>query len=167
MSALTVAEVSALDRDAFIAALGAVFEDTPELAAIAFGSGPFADLDELVAAFHAAADALDDDARLALLRAHPQLGARRPMAEASVEEQRSVGLDQLADDVATRLARGNARYLERHGFPFIIAVRGRTQAEILDELERRLPRPTDVEAAEAFEQVKEIAALRIRQQVTP
>ena len=167
MSGWTMAEVSSLDRDAFVAAFGEVYEDTPSLAAAAFESGPHRDLDELVAAFRTAADALDDGARLALLRAHPQLGARRPMADASVDEQRSVGLDRMGDDVARRLAVGNADYVERHGFPFIIAVRGRTQSEILAELERRLARPTDEEAAEAFAQVQAIAELRIRQAVSP
>ncbi|UDY37388.1 2-oxo-4-hydroxy-4-carboxy-5-ureidoimidazoline decarboxylase [Dermatobacter hominis] len=167
MSTWSVAEVSSLDRGAFLQAFGEVYEDSPQLADAAFGSAPFADLDALVDGFHAAAHALDDEARLALLRAHPQLGARRPMADASIDEQRSVGLDRMDDDVARRLAAGNADYVERHGFPFIIAVRGRTQAEVLDELERRLPRSTEEEADEAFAQVQEIAALRIRRLVSP
>ena len=167
MSTWSVAEVSFLDRGAFLLAFGEVYEHSPQLADAAFESAPFTDLDDLVRRFHEAAEALDDDARMALLRAHPQLGSRRPMADASVEEQRSVGLDRMEDDVAHRLAAGNADYAWRHGFPFIIAVRGRSQEEILAELERRLPRPTDEEAAEAFAQVQAIAELRIRQLVSP
>jgi 2-oxo-4-hydroxy-4-carboxy-5-ureidoimidazoline decarboxylase len=166
MSTWTVAEVSFLDRGAFLQAFADVYEDTPAVAGAAFDAAPFQDLDDLVAAFHSAAEALDADERMALLRAHPRLGARRPMADASVEEQRSAGLDRLDDDVARRLAAGNADYLARHGFPFIIAVRGRTQPEILAELERRLPRPTDEEAEEAFAQVQAIAELRLRRAVT-
>lgn len=162
-----VQAVSYLDEDAFVDAFGSVFEDSPQLARSAFTSAPFADLDELLAAFRSAADDLDPDQRLELLRAHPQLGTRRPMADASVDEQASAGLDRMADDVARRLAEGNRAYLERHGFPFIIAVRGRTQPKILRELERRLPLPTDEEAAEAFDQVQTIAELRLRLLVAP
>ena len=163
----TVQEVSYLDHDAFVDAFGSVYEDSPQLAEAAFLAAPFADLDELLAAFRTAAEELDDQQRLDLLRAHPQLGARRPMADASLDEQASAGLDRMADEVAQRLAEGNQEYLDRHGFPFIIAVRGRTQPKILRELERRLTLPTDEELAEAFEQVQTIAELRLRLLVAP
>ncbi len=163
----TVQEVSYMDLDSFVDAFGSVFEDSPRLAEEAFRSAPFADLDDLLAAFRAAADALDDEQRLELLRAHPQLGDRGPMADASVDEQASAGLDRMTDDVARRLADANREYLERHGFPFIIAVRGRTQPKILRELERRMTLPTDEERVEAFDQVQTIAELRLRMLVAP
>lgn len=164
---LTVADVNALDEAGFVAALGHVYEDAPELALAARDDAPFADLDALVGAFHRAAGGLDEAAVVALLRAHPQLGASRPMAAASVDEQRGAGLTTLAHERRDALAAGNAAYLERFGFPFIIAVRGLGPADIATALATRLGHTPDQERRAVFEQVQRIAELRIRSAVAP
>ncbi len=165
--ALTIEQLNAMDVDAFVAALGPVYEASPALAAQAWWHRPFADRAAVVAAFHAVADGLDDGAQLALLRAHPQLGATGPMAADSVDEQRSVGLDVLDDDARGRIASSNARYLERFGFPFVIAVRGLQPADIAAALAERLDHDDVAERAEALDQVKRIAGLRLAALVTP
>lgn len=164
---LTVDEVNGLDEAEFLAVLGHVFEDSPELALSARAAAPFADRAALVAAFQATASQLDEDAVLALLRAHPQLGATKPMAAASVEEQRGAGLSAIEDERRAELAAGNAAYLERFGFPFIIAVRGLTPDDIAAALAERLGHDASEERRTAFEQVQRIAELRIVQAVAP
>ena len=62
---------------------------------------------------------------------------------------------------------GNAAYLERFGFPFIVAVRGLGPADIAAALDERLGHDRATELATALAQVKRIAALRIEQLVTP
>lgn len=164
-SRLTIDAVNELGRAEFVATFGHVLEDSPVLAEIAWSRRPFADRAALTGAFAHAVDALDDGAALALLRAHPELGTRGPMAAASVFEQSAAGLDRATDDVLTRLRHDNVTYRERFGFPFILAVRGRTTAEIAANLEVRLGHDVDTERAEALRQVCQIAAGRVEQVV--
>ena len=55
----------------------------------------------------------------------------------------------------------NARYVERFGFPFIIAVRNNTQAAIFGTLHARLANAPDMELNNALMNVGEIARLRL------
>ncbi len=75
--------------------------------------------------------------QLALLRAHPDLGTRARVSEASSAEQAGAGLDQLTPAEFERLRRLNEAYRDKFGFPFLFAVKGSTKHDILDALERR------------------------------
>lgn len=164
---LTMAEVDQLDAPAFIDAFGHVYEDSPGLAMAVWAVGPHHGFGALADAFAAALDALDDDAQLDLLRAHPQLGARTLMTAASTTEQAGAGLDQVDDAVRQDLADGNQRYLDRFGFPFIIAVQGLGVDDILAALVSRLTNDPSSERATAVEQVRRIARLRLDAMVAP
>jgi 2-oxo-4-hydroxy-4-carboxy-5-ureidoimidazoline decarboxylase len=167
VAGLTIAQVNGLDRDGFVAAFGQVYESTPGLAEAAWGGRPFADRDGLVRAFRAAADRLDGPSVLALLRAHPQLAAGGAMTAASADEQRSAGLSDLDRRTGAEIVAGNARYFERFGFPFIIAVRGLQPADVGAALAERLDHDQAEEQATALAQVQRIAELRIDQLVAP
>ena len=99
--------------------------------------------------------------QLALLRVHPDLGARARMSEASAGEQAGAGLDQLNPEEYQRLQELNAAYRERFGFPFLYAVKGSTKYDILRALELRLPRRAEEEFREALNQVYRIAWFRL------
>lgn len=167
MAAVDLATVNAMTADAFASAFGAVLEDSPHLAEAAAARRPFADVEAVAAAFADVVLSLREDEALALLGAHPELGAKRPMAAASVAEQASAGLPDAEADLQARLAAGNAAYRERFGFPFIIAVRGRTPAEIVAVLEQRVGNDREAELDTALDQVCAIARLRIDQLVAP
>jgi OHCU decarboxylase len=158
---LAIDDVNALDDVAFVAYFGDVYESTPSLATSALHSRPFADRAALIDAFGAAAQRLDGPAALNLLLAHPQLAVPAPMTAASRDEQRSAGLGDLDDETRRRLVDGNARYLERFGFPFIIAVRGLGPDDIVAAVERRLDHDPELELATARHQVDRIAELRL------
>jgi OHCU decarboxylase len=159
---------SAMARDAFVARFGGVFEHSPWVAerAHALELGPAHDsaagLWNAMARVFRAASA---EERLAVLRAHPDLAGR--LAEAkrltaeSTQEQASAGLDALTDDERQRFQALNATYVERFGFPFIMAVRGRQKAEILDAFARRLEHDRATELATAAGEVLKIARLRL------
>jgi 2-oxo-4-hydroxy-4-carboxy-5-ureidoimidazoline decarboxylase len=164
---LRIDEVNELADDAFITAFANVFESTPSLAAAAAVRRPFADRQALVDAFVAAADRFDEGAVLALLRAHPQLAAAGPMTEESTAEQQAAGLTDLDVALRSRIRTANAAYLEKFGFPFIIAVRGLGPADIDAALAERLDHDPVEERATALAQVKRIAALRIAALVAP
>ena len=103
--------------------------------------------------------------RLGVLTAHPDLAgklaqARRLTAE-STSEQAAAGLDALTDAERDTFQELNAAYVEKHGFPFIIAVRDHDKQGILAAFERRLANDRETEFAEAARQVERIAALRL------
>jgi 2-oxo-4-hydroxy-4-carboxy-5-ureidoimidazoline decarboxylase len=160
-SATTLEQLNAFDRERFVAALGWIFEDSPWVAERAWERRPFARLDDLHAAMTREVAAATPDEQLALLRAHPDLGARARMSRASTSEQAGAGLDRLGDEDFERLQRLNAAYREKFGYPFLLAVTGRTTHQILDALTRRLPADPQEEFAEALREVYRIARVRL------
>ena len=160
---MTIREVNLLDKAAFINALGWVFEGSPWVADRAFGLRPFRDLEAIHSAMTAAVAGATRDEQLALLRAHPDLGARARMSEASVGEQAGVGLDRLSPVEFHELQRLNTAYRQRFGFPFILAVKGSTKGELVEALEDRLAQSADEEFAEALGQAGRIARFRLEE----
>jgi 2-oxo-4-hydroxy-4-carboxy-5-ureidoimidazoline decarboxylase len=162
---VTIAQLGAVSRTEFVAALGDVFERSPWVAEGAFDRRPFASVEALHAAMTRVVRDAPRDAQLALLRAHPDLAGRAAragaMTAASVAEQASAGLDRLGDEEYERFTRLNAAYRERFGFPFVIAVRRQTKAGILAAFERRLAQSLDREIETALDEVSEIARLRL------
>jgi 2-oxo-4-hydroxy-4-carboxy-5-ureidoimidazoline decarboxylase len=160
-----LAEINALDRAGFVARLGGIFEHSPWVAERAAAARPFASLAALHAAMVQAMRAGSDTEKTALLRAHPELAGREAkegrLTADSTGEQKSAGLDRLDAAEMRRLAEMNAAYRAKFGFPFIIAVRARTKAEILSEFARRLAcSPTDERDA-ALGEVETIARIRL------
>ena len=162
---MTLAGINALDRDAFVAALGDVAEHSPWVAERAFAVRPFADVAALQAAMVAAIDAAPRDLQLALLRAHPELAGRAAigggLTAASTAEQSGAGLAGCSPAEYAQLQSLNARYNARFGFPFILAVKGYDRAGVIAEFERRIGNSPEVERAEALRQVGRIVGLRL------
>lgn len=162
MSTLDLATLNTLGVDAFASCLGAIFEHSPWIARAAHAARPFASVAALHATMVSVVENSGAERQLALLRAHPELARRGPMAAASVAEQGGMGLDRLADDEAVRFAQLNGAYRERFGFPFIIAVRGqRDRATILAALTARLVNPPEQELTTALAEVAKIARFRL------
>jgi OHCU decarboxylase len=107
--------------------------------------------------------------RLGVLTAHPdlagKLAAAKRLTADSTAEQASVGLDALTDAERIEFTELNNAYTNRHGFPFIIAVRDNTKASILDAFRRRLEQDNETEFDEACRQVERIAELRLKDMV--
>ena len=157
-----------MDRDAFIERFGGVFEHSPWIAEGAFDRG-LGQAQDAAAGLHAAMAQVfrtaDADARLGVLKAHPDLAGRLAAAKRltpeSTAEQASAGLDALTDEERDTFTALNARYVESFGFPFIIAVRGLDKGQILDAFRRRIDHDHATEFAEACRQVERIALLRL------
>ncbi len=162
----TFAALSALPQDQFVAALDGIYEHSPWVVATAWESRPFAGMEALGAALAEAVARADDAAKLALLRAHPELAGRAAvrgeLTNLSRAEQGRAGLDRCSPDEVAELTRLNAAYGERFGFPFIIAVRGLTVADILAAMTQRLGHTPETEFQKALAQVDRIALLRLR-----
>lgn len=158
---MTLEELNALDRAAFVEQVGWVFEHSPWVAERAWESHPFASLDQLHAAMVVQVGAASHAEQFALLREHPDLGTRARVSQASEAEQAGAGLDQLTPQEFERLTSLNATYRAKFGFPFLLAVKGSTKHDILRALEQRLPCPPEQEYDEALRQVYRIARFRL------
>lgn len=163
---MTLAEVNAQDRSGFVSAVGWVFEDSLWVAERAWDRRPFPTLDALHDAMTSVVAAATAEEQIALLRAHPDLGARAKMSDASSREQGGAGLDVLARDERDRLRALNAAYREKFGFPFLYAVKGSSKDDILNALERRLPSTRAAEQQEALRQVYRIARFRLEEVIS-
>jgi OHCU decarboxylase len=162
---MTLEELNRSDRERFSAALGAIFEESPWVAERAWRYRPFASLEALHQAMVAEVSASSHDEQLALLRAHPDLGANARMTAASAGEQAGAGLDRLTSSEVDRLRTLNTAYREKFGFPFLFAVRGSTKHNVLAALAARLPASLDEEFAEALREVYRIAWFRLQDTV--
>ncbi|WP_226780918.1 allantoinase PuuE [Oceaniglobus trochenteri] len=160
---------SRMDRDTFVAKYGSIFEHSPWIAEGAHDDelGPVHDRavglhNALARVFRRA----DEERRLGVLTAHPdlagKLAAAKKLTAESTAEQAGAGLDVLSDDERETFTRLNDAYVEKNGFPFIIAVRDHDKASILAAFQRRLEQDRDTEFAEACRQVERIALHRLK-----
>lgn len=162
---------SRMGRALFVESFGDAFEHSPWVAegAHAAGlSGMQDSADGLHAAMVAVMRGAEPERQLALIRAHPDLAGRVAAADLAPEsraEQASAGLDALDAEGRARFLDLNERYRARHGFPFVMAVRGKSPDEILSQLAERLDNSPDDERARALAEIETIALLRLRQRL--
>lgn len=165
MPRLTLQTLNSCDRDAFVEALGSVFEHSPWVGARAFRRRPFDDLEALHAAMVAEVAKAEEEAQLELIRAHPDLAGRAAVAgeltDASTREQAGAGLDRLTPEAYARFHRLNDAYRRRFGFPFVLAVRGHTADTILASFEERLENDPEAEKQRALREIAAIARFRL------
>ncbi|PZO48650.1 MAG: OHCU decarboxylase, partial [Phormidesmis priestleyi] len=100
--------------------------------------------------------------QLALVQAHPELATRAKMAAASVQEQSSTGLNQLEAAEYERFQALNQAYLEKFGFPFVMAVKGQDKASILAAFEGRVGNEKGEEMARSLQEISKIAGFRLQ-----
>jgi OHCU decarboxylase len=163
---------SAMTKPEFVGVFGGVYEHSPWIAEAVWdmlaeskqitGRNTAA---QLHGAFRSVLDRADHDARLALLRAHPdlagKLAVRDELTAQSTSEQAGAGLGNCTEAEFTAFQDLNQRYKEKFGFPFILAVRGYARGDILEIFRQRLENDLETEFETALEQVHRIALLRL------
>jgi len=163
--ALSLRALSTAPKDEFVRVLGGVFEHTPWIAERAYATRPFGSVESLHRAMLAVLAAASREEKLALIRAHPELAGKEAaagtMTQDSVGEQASAGLDRCTPDELARLRALNKVYRETFGFPFVMAVKGRSRQDILAALAARGGGTRDAEFARCLEEIGKIARLRL------
>jgi len=162
----SIADLNQMSQEQFVVLLGAVFEDTPAIAQQAWQQRPFADVNDLHQKMVKVVQAMTAADQLALIQAHPDLGSKAKMAEASVQEQAGVGLDRLTPDEYDRFQTLNQAYKTKFGFPFIIAVKNHTKTTILEAFDRRLQNTIPAEKQQALTEIIAIAQFRLHALIT-
>jgi OHCU decarboxylase len=160
---------SRMPRALFVEVFGQVFEHAPHIAEATHRAGLSARQDDapgLARAMSGAMRALPREEQLALIRAHPDLAGRLALAGEvtpdSAKEQASAGLDRLTTHELAALTRMNDAYKAHFGFPFILAVKGRSKEEVIASMRSRLGADANAEFEVALSEIERIAELRIK-----
>ncbi len=164
---MRIEEINALERPAFVARFGFLFEYSPWIVEQAWDRRPFADFDAMQDALMEVVAESPPESQLGLLRAHPQLARKVAMTAESTAEQASAGLDRLSREEFDLFHRLNDAYNAKFGFPFIICVRLTDKAGILSAMDARLHNSSEREMATALEEVGKIVDLRLKDAVMP
>ena len=166
MKELTVAELNEVDSEIFVDILGEIYETSPWVAERASEARPFDSVDEIQETMKRVVQNATREKKLELLRAHPDLGERTEMTDASKKEQASAGLDQLSEEQYEAFQRLNEQYREKFGFPFIMAVKNESTEVIREAMERRVEQSNSAEFQTAIEEVHTIARFRLEELLT-
>jgi N-carbamoyl-L-amino-acid hydrolase len=150
--------------------LDGLYEHSPWIVEQALKQRPFASLAALKHAMVRVLHEAGVEPQLALIRAHPELAGKAMVSQSltaeSTHEQTKAGLTHCTPEEFAHIQRLNADYNAKHGFPFILAVRGPrgtglSKAEIIATFERRLHNPVDFERAECLRNIHRIAEIRL------
>lgn len=162
---MTVDPAKPLARDAFVAAYGGIYENAPWVAARAWETVDWnrADAEYITAALRRAVDQAPAPARRDLLCGHPELTAAVTLSAESKKEQAAAGLDHCTPAQRKKFRDLNRAYRKKFGFPFIIAVRGKSAEQILQTFTKRLGNAQAAEEKTALAEAHKIAALRMAQ----
>ncbi|MDG1377432.1 MAG: allantoinase PuuE [Yoonia sp.] len=160
---------SQMEQARFVALYGSVFEHSPWIAERAFDLELSPAHDTATGLHNALARmfrSASEEERLGVLLAHPdlagKLAAAKRLTKESTAEQAGAGLDALTDDERAGFIAMNAQYMEKFGFPFIIAVRDHTKASIMAAFAQRISHDRPTEFANACRQVERIAEFRLK-----
>ncbi len=136
-----------------------VFERAPVLTERLRASGPFASPQAILARARTLVAALSDAEKVAVLSAHPRIGADpATLSAASRREQR----DDADAATLRELAELNDAYERRFGFRFVVFVNRRPQAALVPVLRARLARSREEELAAGMAEFLAIARDRLR-----
>jgi 2-oxo-4-hydroxy-4-carboxy-5-ureidoimidazoline decarboxylase len=167
---ITLDELNAMDRAAFVAALGDIFEHSPWVADAAFGVRSFPSVKALHETMTAVVREAGEKRCAELVAAHPDLAGKAAregtLTTDSKLEQTSAGLDRLSQEEFETFHRLNDAYRSKFRMPFIICVRRHGKQSILRQFERRLRNDVGAEREAALTEIFRIAALRLDQRVS-
>lgn len=158
--------MNAVSKAEFVARYGGIYERSAWVAERAAPELADCDDPERIAEVMAACvDDASDERKLALIRAHPDLAGRARIGGGltadSASEQASAGLDRCSPEQYARFTTLNRAYREKFGFPFVMAVRGSSVAEILAAFATRLANDADAEFEAALTEIHKIARQRL------
>src|SRR5262249_10820423 len=100
-------------------------------------------------------------------RSHPRIGESSAQSfsntrSAAWSRQEQQAVSGAAIDIRTALADANRAYHRKFGYIFIVCATGKSAAEILEILRRRMHNDLDTELLEAAEQQRQITQLRLK-----
>jgi 2-oxo-4-hydroxy-4-carboxy-5-ureidoimidazoline decarboxylase len=164
--AVPMSQVNEMSAEEFVELLGGVYEHSPWIAEAVVDQRPFDDRSALQTAMKAVVDDSTREQKIALLRAHPEFAGKAAttgtLTESSTAEQSRLSLNNLPVDQHQQMQQYNRQFMEKFGFPGIVAVRLNNSVEqIFQQFDRRLQNDFEEEVEQALEQVHAIVGFRI------
>ncbi len=133
--------------------LAAIFERAPGLAGRVRGNDPAS----IVASARSEIERMSENERIAVLNAHPRIGAD-PASLSALSRSEQGGADITA---LREMGRMNDDYERKFGFRFVVFVAGRSKAEIVPILRDRLRRTREAELATGIDEFLAITRDRL------
>ena len=161
----TLSNLNQFSREAFIDLLGGIYEHSPWVAEQAFSQLPFESLNAMHQAMVTIVQSSGIDKRLALIRNHPELAGKEAtegtLTADSKKEQSRAGLNQCSAEELEQIRELNKSYLQKFGFPFVIAVSGLNKHQIIAAMQQRLENDEASEFATSLNEIDKIAKIRL------
>ena len=157
-------KINKLSQSEFVKVFANIFENATWIAEELYKLKPFLDFDELSLKMINIFEKTSKEKKLKILYNHPDLGNKAKISsltQDSLKEQKNAGLDQCTKEEFNEFKKLNDAY-QKFGFPFILAVKGKSKIEILNNFRRRVNSEPQIEFEEAIKQVKKIATLRLQ-----
>ena len=158
-------KINNLSQGEFTEVFGNVFENASWIAEKLYAQKPFRNFKDLSEKMLNIFELTDKQHKLMILNSHPDLAKKtkiRLQTPDSLKEQTDAGLDQCTEEEFNEFKKLNDTY-KKFGFPFILAVRGKTKMKILNNFRKRISSDPEIEFDEAVKQVKQIASLRLKE----
>jgi len=158
-------KINKLSKSEFIKVFANIFENAGWIAEELYNQKPFDNFEELSSKILNIFENTTKEKQLKILNAHPDLANKTKISlltPDSLKEQTNAGLDQCTKEEFSEFKKLNDTY-KKFGFPFILAVKGKTKIEILNNFRKRISSDPEIEFNEAVKQVKQIASLRLKE----
>ena len=158
-------KINKLPKSEFIKVFANIFENAMWIAEKLYNQKPFDNFEELSSKMLNIFEAAKKEKQLKILKDHPDLANKTKISSLtpdSLKEQTSAGLDQCTEEEFNEFKKLNDSY-KKFGFPFILAVKGKTKTEILNNFKKRISSDPKIEFKEAVKQVKQIASFRLKE----
>ena len=156
-------KINKLPESEFIKVFANIFENARWIAEELYKQKPFGDFDELSSKMMNIFEMSSKEKKLKILNDHPDLGNKTKISSLtpdSLKEQKNAGLNECTKEEFNEFKKLNDAY-KKFGFPFILAVKGKSKIEILNSFRTRINSKPQIEFEEAIRQVKKIASLRL------
>ena len=158
-------KINKLAKIEFIKVFANIFENSKWIAEELHEQGPFESFEDLSSKMILIFKDSTKEKKLEILNKHPSLADKTKigsLTKDSLNEQTTAGLDQCSKEEFEEFKNLNIEY-KKFGFPFILAVKGKSKNQILENFKKRINSNQQKEFDEAVKQVIQIASLRLEE----
>ena len=158
-------KINKLSQSEFIKVFANIFENARWIAEELYNEKPFDNFEELSLKILNIFENATKEKQLKILNAHPDLANKTKISlltPDSLKEQTDAELDQCTEEEFNEFKKLNDTY-KKFGFPFILAAKGKTKMDVLNNFRKRISSDPEIEFDEAVKQVKQIASLRLKE----
>jgi 2-oxo-4-hydroxy-4-carboxy-5-ureidoimidazoline decarboxylase len=158
----SVQDINILKKTEFVSYFQNIFEKTKWIAEKMHTQKPFKNKQNIFTTAITIFNCATKKQILKILQAHPDLAVKQKLTKESTREQKNAKLNECTPKEFNEFQQLNKEYKQKFGFPFIIAVKGKSKTIILDSFKKRINNSLDKEFMTAKQQVEKIASFRLK-----